>query len=334
MKFEHIKGKTILLTGATGYIGSHLLFLLLKYDCLIIVLTRRPIDSSFGTLSSTRVRFIVCDLLTFNQWEDLFNNTVDIVFHLAAFEHRHGSVSNAELDEKINTQVTEKILSAIVKKKQASKFVFTSTTGVYGNPSNLPVNESSPVDPITVFAQNKLNSEMIIQRYSNQEGVNSVCLRLPNIFGWSAGLPVADVFLNTNIHKMIVQAIKTSKIKLFRNSACVRDFVNIHDLVDALLNVASPDVQSSLLLISSNMKSSLESVAEFIKSAVSKNFNKECHVFQDDTVSLDVAEMRNYMGDSSLIMRTTGWRPNRVISECEVTQIVRILIKSKELLGH
>ncbi len=169
----------LLLTGASGFIGSVLLRRLESRSYDLIGLVRRPPCRS----GSGPVRWLECDLASSRSpLQDI--KRVDAVVHLAARAHVLAERENDPLSEyrRVNVKGTLN-LARQAAKCGAKRFVFISTVGVLGNRSTRPFTESDPPDPVEPYAVSKFEAENGLRHLADETGMELVVCRPPLVYG-------------------------------------------------------------------------------------------------------------------------------------------------------
>ncbi|RLA78561.1 MAG: UDP-glucose 4-epimerase GalE, partial [Epsilonproteobacteria bacterium] len=160
----------ILITGAAGYIGSHVAKQLLETTSHTITILDNLSTGSSKTLDTLRVirdfTFVELDLKEFDKVEELLEiNRFDTVIHFAASIVVPESVENP-LKYYMNNTVNTTNLVKCATQSHVSKFIFSSTAATYGEPTNLPesgIDENFQTNPINPYGMSKLMSERVIQ---------------------------------------------------------------------------------------------------------------------------------------------------------------------------
>lgn len=237
----------ILVTGGAGYIGSHCTLALLKQGFDVLIFDNlstghyKTVErlKQFGNLT-----FVQGDLLNKNDLKEVFDKfKIDSVVHFAAFSQVGESVKDPEKYYINNVCGTLNLLSVMLE-QDVKKIVFSSTAATYGEPKYVPIDEKHPQEPINPYGQTKLMIEKIMDDYDKAYGLKSVRLRYFNVAGADGDSIVGEwhepeTHLVPNILKSTVDSDKV--FEMYGNDydtkdgTCVRDYINIEDLVQAHL---------------------------------------------------------------------------------------------------
>ncbi len=220
----------ILVTGGGGFIGSHLVDLLLSEGHQVRVLdnfsTGNRANLPFG---NDQLEVLTGDI---RDPECVAQATCDVnaLVHLAAVASVQASVSDPVGTHEVNLLGTLKLLEA-ARRRGIKRFVFASSAAVYGDTQTLPVAEDTPPAPLTPYAADKLASEHYIDFYRRQHGLEPVVFRFFNIFGprQDPSSPYSGV-----ISIFMQRAISRQPITVFGDGEQSRDFVFVTDLVSLL----------------------------------------------------------------------------------------------------
>ena len=230
----------ILITGGAGFIGSNLVKNLLKTTTHSITVIDRDSTNIDYLLNK-----VTKDLRTFSiinaDYVDccdhyLVNNKIDVVIHLAAIPRVAFSVEQPSSTTLENVYKTVRLLKAC--HKNVSKFVFASSSSVYGGADILPTSESYPLNPRSPYALQKQIGEQYCKLFSELYGIDTVCLRFFNVFGPEqyVNSPYATVVANW------CNAIKNNKpILLDGDGTQSRDFCYVENIVQAIKLVAESE---------------------------------------------------------------------------------------------
>jgi UDP-glucose 4-epimerase len=231
--------ENILVTGGAGFIGSHVVDRLVNSHYGV-----RVIDNlSTGNLSnikkhidSGRVSFVKGDIRDAQFVKDCARN-VSAVIHLAAITSVPFSVENPDLTYDTNVAGTLNLLISSAEEKVA-KFVFISSSAVYGEPDYLPIDENHVTKPISPYAESKLEAERFCMGFHEKQLLRAVVLRLFNVYGLRQGI--------NDYSGVITRFINRGKqglpLVVYGDGSQTRDFVNVCDVVEAILSAVDNKV--------------------------------------------------------------------------------------------
>jgi len=230
----------ILVTGGAGYIGSHVVRMLLKKNYDVVVLD----NFSRGHAESLPdgVTFEKADLLDAARLQEVVrNHEIDAVIHFAAFAYVGESVENPEMYYRNNVAGSFNLIN-VLKEKGVKKFVFSSTCSLYGNPLQVPISEEESTKPINPYAKTKLMIEQILADYDTAYGMKHVALRYFNAAGASQSGEIGEShFPEPHLIPLVLAVAlgKRDSISVFGDDyptpdgTCIRDYIHVEDLADA-----------------------------------------------------------------------------------------------------
>ena len=230
-----------LITGGAGFIGYNLCLKLdqFKWDTTVVD------DYSSGHRSNRvpNARYHDASILDQSFIDELFqDNKFDVVFHLAAIPRVPYSVEHPVKTTHANVIGTLNLLDAIRQHSPSTKFIFSSSSSIYGSADVLPTPESSPFDPKSPYAMQKAQSEMWCKLYAELYGLDTLILRYFNVFGRFSryGGPYTTV-LGAWMHSLFVDA--SAPAILYGEASRSRDFCFVDNVVDANLSAAVSPVK-------------------------------------------------------------------------------------------
>lgn len=319
--------KKILVTGSAGFIGMHLVLELvskgfevfgvdsindyydvsLKYSRLQNCGIEQKNISEVEFVRSRKFsnfHFLKFNLIQQEVVEKIFSNyNFDIVVHLAAQAGVRYSIENPRtyIDNNINSFFN--IIDAC-RRHNIKKFIYASSSSVYGNSKDVPFNEKINVDkPVSLYAATKKANELIAHSYSEIYGLNTVGLRFFTVYGpW--GRPDMAYFSFT---KAILSG---EKIKIFNKGELSRDFTYIDDIVDGIVKLINInlDLKYSVFNIGNDRPEKLIDFVEIIEKATGTNAVKEYVEMQKGDV------LRTWASIES-INQVTGYKPKIRLNE-------------------
>lgn len=229
----------ILITGGAGYIGTELVYELMKHADKIseIViydnLSRGNYNLFIGKqkLPNDKIKFIQGDLLDTRKLKKALKG-IDIVFHLAAKVTTPFANENPHLFEQINHWGTAELVYAL-EENPVKKFIYTSSVSVYGS-SNDEVDIDSPINPNTFYGISKMRGEEHVQRMFPK--MPTYILRLGNVYGYSKSMRFDAV-----INRFMFDAHFNKRITINGKGDQHRAFIHIDKTANLLSNIVVKD---------------------------------------------------------------------------------------------
>lgn len=309
---EQFKGKTALITGGMGFIGSNLAIKLAELGAKVTVLDAMIPDYGGNEFNladkSEKIRINFCDIRDPSAVDWLVRGQ-DYVFHLAGQVCHLMSLSNPFPDIEMNITGTAILMEALRKHNPEAIVVYTGTRGQYGSVVSMPVNEEAPTNPKGIYEISNLTAEKIIKVYNDVHGIRSSLLRLSNIYGprsqmMHSRFGVANWFIRL--------AMDDDTIQLFGDGTILRDFCYVDDCVDAILRVATtPECYGEIFNLGSDIPVSFRELCDSIVK-VAKQGRWQ---FAEFSPERKAQEPGDFYSDISKIERFTGWRPTTELEE-------------------
>lgn len=256
--------KNILVTGSQGFIGSHLVerlrlkeegFWVNGYDL------KNAGDNKFHDFSQITI-------------DDLIKYNIDTVFHLAALTDVQESIGNPEKYFKTNVSDTLKFMKVCANYRGIKKFVFTSSSAVYGSSNSNTIESSSICYPLSPYAADKLAIENYLHAFFESYGLSYMALRLFNVYG-----PYSTT---KGIIPKIVDCIENDKVLNLNNKGdSIRDFIYVDDVVQSLILAAQSSKRSNFAVnVGTGQGISIIDLEKLIENILQKQpaiirFNKE-----------------------------------------------------------
>ena len=225
--------KTILITGASGFVGRNLVRALLSDKNYQLILTDKNEPSDIPEISHTqkdRVAFYNLDILDkLSAFRIFKNHKIDTCIHLAAVVSVEDSIRYPDRTMNVNVNGTINILDACAH-NHVDNFVFASSAAVYGHPTRIPITEEHQLKPISPYGISKLLAEKHVSSYMNSKKIrNTVSLRIFNIYGESQ-------FGNVSVITKFAKRLSMGLAPVVHGTGMQkRDFVSINDVVNAML---------------------------------------------------------------------------------------------------
>lgn len=305
-------GKSVLVTGGMGFIGSNLALRLVELGADVTILDSMIPDYGGNEFNvypiRDRVRVNFCDVRD----ESAVNYLVrgkDYVFHLAGQVCHLMSLSNPFPDIEMNITGTAIVMEALRKFNRDAIVVYTGTRGQYGASVSLPVNEEAPTNPKGIYEISNLTAEKIIKVYNDVHGINSVLLRLSNIYGPRSQM-LHSRFGVCNWFCRV--ALDNDTIKVFGDGSILRDFLYVDDCVDAMLMSALvPEAYGEIFNVGSPIPVKFVELVE----AIIKVAGEGHWEFAEFSPERKAQEPGSFYSDVNKIGRIVGWQPTTSLDE-------------------
>jgi nucleoside-diphosphate-sugar epimerase len=306
-----LRHKTIMVAGAGGYLGSALLAALQTIPCRVVALSWS--SQSFANASSKEQEVIELksDLSQPGSWaEPLRSERPDIIFNLAAYEHRRGSIHAPEQDLALNAATMLDLLETCLRLEVKPQIVLASSANLAGCPASVPVNEDFPDQPLNLYSIHKLAAEQYVKYYSRAFGIPGVVLRFANVYG-----PLTKgkkkIASRVVLNRIMLQALDGGPLQLYRNQQCLRDFVYVGDVVRALCAAGGSLTlnDGSHYLIGSEEALTLGEIVNLIADRVEAIGGRRPEIQLNEQAALDPIEWREFVADCTRMRTRTGWSP-------------------------
>ena len=277
-----INGKSILVTGSSGFVGRHLVEELKRHNVEVVTLTDKN-----GNKIDVR------------NWQKIKEiKDLHMVYHLAAITYVPFSFENPRETYDVNLLGTLNILE-LCRLCDVKRIVFASSY-VYGQPQYLPIDEKHPLQPTNPYARTKVLGENLCKAYYEDYGLKCVVLRPFNIYGKGQS--------NNFLIPSILEQLLKGKIKL-KDPEPKRDFVYILDVINAYIKAGEFDEDFEIFNIGSGKS---YSVKEIVNKIV-KLYGKDITV--DYTNERRKNEIKDTIADTKKAKTKLCWKPKYSIDE-------------------
>ena len=231
----------ILVTGGAGFIGSHIVDRCVAEGHEVRVLdnlSNSKIMNLEEHIRKRTIEFLKGDIRDQKAVKDSIRN-IDAVFHEAAQVSIPLSMNDPMYTDDVNVRGTLNLLAA-ASEEGVERFVYASSSSVYGDPARLPVTEDTPFQPLSPYAASKIAGEEYCLSFWKARGLPTVCLRYFNVFGPRQGSSgYASV-----IPAFICSLLDHKPMTIFGDGNQTRDFLHVRDVVEA--NMLALEVGSAV----------------------------------------------------------------------------------------
>ena len=310
---------TVLVTGGAGFIGSHLTQALLSSDKRVIVvdnfndfyspsIKRQNIKAVLNAVSEKQAENLVLleeDIRTLRLDQLKEHESIDTVVHLAAMAGVRPSLINPVLYQDVNVVGTQALLelSRVLKVK---KFIFASSSSVYGVNPNVPWSESEDVsEPISPYAASKVSGELQGRVYHHLYGMDFIALRFFTVYGPRQRPDLA-------IAKFIERAFKREAIDMYGDGTSARDYTFVDDIVNGVLAAVEKELHGyQVINIGNSFPVELRALVKMVEEATGVSLHIQRKPQQPGDVPrtfADISKARQLLGYNPMTSMEEGIR--------------------------
>lgn len=242
----------ILVTGGSGFIGSHLLEALRQEEVPVIALIHRELAEPSALHSS--VTCIQGDV-TQSGWIDQMHSPIDVIYHLAGISAPGQGIEDPFTMTRTNVLGTQQVLEA-ARRWKVKRVIVASSSYVYGDAFSYPLHEDLPLRPTSPLGGTKACVEALCHVYGSCYGIPFTLLRMFTVYGPGSGS-----------HQFVTQAIRKmteDKEIHFGNPRPTRDFVYVEDVVRALLSSRSVQAPRAIFNVGTGVETSIRRFVEVL----------------------------------------------------------------------
>ncbi len=301
----------ILVVGGAGFIGSHMVKMLLDNNYNVTTFDNLSTGYRDAVIGG---EFIEGDLADNQKLSEVFKDySFNCVMHFASSIEVGESIHNPKKYYKNNLINTINLLNQLVK-SDTQHIIFSSTAAIYGNPNHLPIDEDHTKNPINPYGKTKLMIENVLTDYSTAYNLKFVSLRYFNAAGCDpSGLIGERHNPETHLIPLVLKAAsgRNNDIKIFGNDydtkdgTCVRDYIHVNDICDAHIKSMEYLIQGGISQCMNLGNGSGFTVNEIIDTT-KKITKKDFDVINMERRSGDPSTL---VADSSLARKLLNWEP-------------------------
>jgi len=292
----------ILVTGGAGFIGSHVVDLLVAQGFEVVIVD----DLSTGRASNLNLaaKFYQVDIRSPQLWEVFEAEKPDYVSHHAAQMDVRRSVAQPLFDADINILGSINLIET-AKDFNVKRFIYISTGGaVYGEPESLPCDESHPVNPICQYGASKHTVEHYLYMYHVNYGLKYTVLRYPNVFG-----PRQDPHGEAGVVAIFTGKMLAGEAVMINGDGNqTRDFVYVGDCAKANHLALTVDHQPGIYNLGWGRPTSINEICSVL-------VNITGYTLPIEYGAAKVGETRHIYLDASKIKKDLGWEPTITLEQ-------------------
>ena len=276
--------KKILVTGHNGFLGSHLTEELSKKYQIIGLSNEKTKNSKIKQINKDIRKVKTSD----------FPKDISHIIHLAALTDVQYCQKYPTQCFEVNVMGTQNLLE--IARKLNSKFTYISTSHVYGPPKILPIRETHPVQPTSIYSASKIASEIICESYSKLYGINCNILRIFSVYG-----PKSPTHLVTS---RIMSQILTKNVLELGNTDSKRDFIFVADVISAISFIIKKSNGFNLYNVGCGKSHSILELCYELEKIAGKKIS-----IQSKKSLLRKTDINDIFSNPSKLRRM-GWKPN------------------------
>jgi len=318
--------KKILITGATGFVGSHLAELCVKKGFEVIAFDRYNPNYNLGWLEKSKykddINFVFGDIRDYDSVLKTMKGC-KIVFHLAALIGIPYSYLSPQAYLKTNVEGTYNILESS-KHLDIEQTIITSTSEVYGTAKYIPIDEKHPISAQSPYSASKISADQLAISYYNSFQLPIKIIRPFNVYGPRQSSRAV-------IPSIIIQALNNKKEIKLGNVEPTRDFTYVTDTCNAFLDILKiKNLFGNTLNVGSNNEYSIENIAKKILVKLNSKANIKKEAQRTRSIKSEVVRL---VCDNSKFLKYTQWKP-KVKIEKGLDRTINWFREFKDLFKH
>jgi len=292
----------VMVTGAAGFIGSHLAEKLLQLGSHVIACDNfddfyKGKEENIRTaLTNKRYKLVRQDILDYEALRSAMKGA-DVVIHEAAQPGIKYCIRDPVKAHRVNVTGTLNVLMA-AKECSVRKVVYASSSSIFGQPQHLPMSEEHPTNPNSPYGATKLAAEKYCQAFQEVYDIPVTCLRYFSVYG-PRGRPDQVIYAFTE------KLTRDQPPTIYGDGAQTRDFTYVSDAVEAtILAAQSQEADGEIFNIGYGVEIDIKTLAEKITKTLAKE-----NELQPIYVSSYKGEFPRTWADNSKARRILGWKP-------------------------
>jgi UDP-glucuronate 4-epimerase len=316
----------ILVTGAAGFIGSHVCEHFIKSGHYVVGLDNY--DNFYpkkikqlnlaGLIHNDKFRFYEGDIRDHTALNNIFNlNKIDCVIHLAAKAGVRPSIESIKEYYDVNVNGTINLLE-VMRMHAVNRMIFASSSSVYGNNKKVPFSEEDFVDnPLSPYASTKKSGELLCHVYSHLYGMNITCLRFFTVFGPRQRPDLA-------IHKFSRLIDEGKPIPFFGDGTSARDYTYILDILNGIECAFNKSEGYNVYNLGESRVTNLNELVQMLEGAIGKKAILNKLPLQPGDVKItfaDISKARSFIGYNPTFNMADG-----------INEFIKWYIENKEFL--
>lgn len=306
----NLKGKKVLVTGAEGFIGSHLTERLVELGAKVTALVQYNSFNNWGWIDTfdnevkDSINVVTGDIREYDNIKRIIKGQ-DVVFHLAALIAIPYSYLSPMAYIRTNVEGTTNILEAC-KEYGVEKIIHTSTSETYGTAQYVPIDENHPLQGQSPYSASKIAADKMAESYYRSFNVPVAIIRPFNTYGPRQSARAV-------IPTIITQILSGNKEIRLGSLTPTRDFNYVKDIAEAFIKVAESDMTiGEVVNAGSNYEISIGNLVNRIIHIIGRKIEIVC---DKERIRPEKSEVNRLWADNTKIRKLTGWKPKYTLDE-------------------
>mgnify|MGYP001610634483 CR=1 FL=1 len=304
---ESLRGKNVLIFGGLGLIGSSTARQCIAAGAQVTISDNRAPDYGANdfNLADLHGKFsLVVGDIRDQEFVDRMVQNQNYIFNFAAQVNHNLSIENPILDNQLNCIGHINVLMACKRHNRDVKLAYPGSRLQYGKVQQVPVQESHPREPLSIYAIHKNTAENYYQAFFKHYGIRNVCFRITNPYGPRSQMKNSGYSL---INWFIRQAMDNQTITIYGDGKQRRDYIYIDDLVSGMLiAIVNPVSDGQIYNLGSGQATKFIDMAKAVVETVGQGTVKNTPWPKN----YDNFETGDFWADISHLQKHTGWQPS------------------------
>lgn len=310
----------ILVTGAAGFIGSHVCDYLISLNYHVTAidnLSLGKMENINHLINLENFKFHKIDILDFEKLQNLFKTTpFESIFHLAA----NSDIARSHFDSDIdfyNTFLSTYNILKLMKEFDVKEIIFASSSAIYGENYNNLTEDTGPLKPISHYGASKLASEAFISSYVENYNIKAWIIRFPNIVGSRSTHGVIFDFINKLRRNQ-------ESLEILGNGEQIKPYLYIQDLIDAIIFIwINSKEKINVFNVGVDSRTKVKDIASFIINEMQLNPKI---IYTGGEIGW-IGDVPEFKYDLTKI-RSLGWKAN-LSSNNAVRKAIKIILQQQ-----